>query len=159
MKYDLHIPDLCYLLLPSVPCFLLLAIGKLSAVVVVKPLHTSKPISELPQIGKNLHGSWLPGMTPIHVTCISYSLRDAPLKSSFCDALSTYTGCLYSVYFFLYSSANLSKAAWGALEKKGSQLMIRSYELGVLYLPQLFVSHLFNARVHLTHIPNPCSVL
>jgi tyrosyl-DNA phosphodiesterase-1 len=32
-------------------------------------------------------------------------------------------------------SANLSKAAWGALEKKGNQLAIRSYEVGVLFLP------------------------
>ena len=32
-------------------------------------------------------------------------------------------------------SSNLSKAAWGALEKKGSQLKIRSYEIGVLFLP------------------------
>ncbi|MXQ99786.1 hypothetical protein E5288_WYG016834 [Bos mutus] len=35
-------------------------------------------------------------------------------------------------------SANLSKAAWGALEKSGTQLMIRSYELGVLFLPSAF---------------------
>ena len=33
------------------------------------------------------------------------------------------------------NSSNLSKAAWGALEKKGSQLKIRSYEIGVLFLP------------------------
>ena len=33
-------------------------------------------------------------------------------------------------------SANLSKAAWGGLEKKGTQLRIRSYEIGVLFLPQ-----------------------
>ncbi|XVF27815.1 hypothetical protein REPUB_Repub14bG0141400 [Reevesia pubescens] len=37
-------------------------------------------------------------------------------------------------WFFL-TSANLSKAAWGALQKNNSQLMIRSYELGVLFLP------------------------
>ncbi|CAN6452176.1 unnamed protein product [Victoria cruziana] len=37
--------------------------------------------------------------------------------------------------WFLLTSANLSKAAWGALQKNGSQLMIRSYELGVLFLP------------------------
>lgn len=37
-------------------------------------------------------------------------------------------------------SANLSKAAWGALEKGGAQLMVRSYELGVLFLPQNYVS-------------------
>ncbi|XP_074270032.1 tyrosyl-DNA phosphodiesterase 1 [Silene latifolia] len=37
--------------------------------------------------------------------------------------------------WFLLTSSNLSKAAWGALQKNGSQLMIRSYELGVLFLP------------------------
>ncbi|KAI6704001.1 hypothetical protein NL676_013137 [Syzygium grande] len=37
--------------------------------------------------------------------------------------------------WLLLTSANLSKAAWGALQKKNSQLMIRSYELGVLFLP------------------------
>ena len=38
--------------------------------------------------------------------------------------------------WFLLTSANLSKAAWGCLEKKSSQLAIKSYELGVLFLPQ-----------------------
>jgi len=42
--------------------------------------------------------------------------------------------------FVSLCSANLSKAAWGALEKNGTQLMIRSYELGVLFLPSAFVS-------------------
>ncbi|KAJ8761732.1 hypothetical protein K2173_004541 [Erythroxylum novogranatense] len=37
--------------------------------------------------------------------------------------------------WFLLTSANLSKAAWGTLQKNNSQLMIRSYELGVLFLP------------------------
>ncbi|XP_031257301.1 tyrosyl-DNA phosphodiesterase 1-like isoform X1 [Pistacia vera] len=37
--------------------------------------------------------------------------------------------------WFLLSSANLSKAAWGTLQKNNSQLMVRSYELGVLFLP------------------------
>ncbi|XP_008842026.1 tyrosyl-DNA phosphodiesterase 1 isoform X1 [Nannospalax galili] len=40
--------------------------------------------------------------------------------------------------WFLVTSANLSKAAWGALEKNGTQLMVRSYELGVLFLPSAF---------------------
>ncbi|KAH7436531.1 hypothetical protein KP509_05G024500 [Ceratopteris richardii] len=39
--------------------------------------------------------------------------------------------------WFLLTSSNLSKAAWGALQKNGSQLMIRSYELGVLFLPSM----------------------
>ncbi|XP_066550263.1 tyrosyl-DNA phosphodiesterase 1 [Amia ocellicauda] len=40
--------------------------------------------------------------------------------------------------WFLVTSANLSKAAWGAMEKNNTQLMIRSYELGVLFLPSAF---------------------
>lgn len=43
--------------------------------------------------------------------------------------------------WFLLSSANLSKAAWGALQKNNSQLMIRSYELGVLFLPSTIQNH------------------
>lgn len=39
--------------------------------------------------------------------------------------------------WFLLTSSNLSKAAWGALQKNSSQLMIRSYELGVIFLPSL----------------------
>ncbi|GLC33895.1 hypothetical protein PLESTB_000815500 [Pleodorina starrii] len=39
--------------------------------------------------------------------------------------------------WFLVTSHNLSKAAWGVLQKGGSQLMIRSYELGVLVTPAL----------------------
>uniref|UniRef100_A0A3B4XNG8 Tyrosyl-DNA phosphodiesterase 1 n=1 Tax=Seriola lalandi dorsalis TaxID=1841481 RepID=A0A3B4XNG8_SERLL len=41
--------------------------------------------------------------------------------------------------WFLVTSANLSKAAWGALEKNNTQVMVRSYELGVLYVPSAFV--------------------
>lgn len=43
--------------------------------------------------------------------------------------------------WFLLTSANLSKAAWGALQKNNSQLMIRSYELGVLFLPSSIDHH------------------
>ncbi|XP_078714256.1 tyrosyl-DNA phosphodiesterase 1 isoform X1 [Lampetra fluviatilis] len=40
--------------------------------------------------------------------------------------------------WILLTSANLSRAAWGSYEKRGNQLMVRSYELGVLYLPTAF---------------------
>ncbi|KAG7481921.1 Tyrosyl-DNA phosphodiesterase 1 [Solea senegalensis] len=40
--------------------------------------------------------------------------------------------------WFFVTSANLSKAAWGALEKNNTQIMVRSYELGVLYVPSAF---------------------
>ncbi|XP_063855891.1 tyrosyl-DNA phosphodiesterase 1-like isoform X2 [Scylla paramamosain] len=39
-------------------------------------------------------------------------------------------------YYFMLTSANLSKAAWGVLQKKGDQLFIRAFELGVLLLPK-----------------------
>lgn len=44
------------------------------------------------------------------------------------------------IHYGVLTSANLSKAAWGSLEKQSSQLCIRSYELGVLFLPKIFVS-------------------
>eukprot|EP01035_Chromulina_nebulosa_P050527 gene50527-68714_t len=37
--------------------------------------------------------------------------------------------------WFLLTSANLSQAAWGAVQSGGSTLYVKSYELGVLYLP------------------------
>ncbi|XP_065174774.1 tyrosyl-DNA phosphodiesterase 1-like [Sycon ciliatum] len=40
--------------------------------------------------------------------------------------------------WFLVTSANLSKAAWGSFEKQRQQLFIRSYEMGVLFLPKSF---------------------
>ncbi|KAM3239007.1 tyrosyl-DNA phosphodiesterase 1 isoform X1 [Capsicum annuum] len=42
-----------------------------------------------------------------------------------------------SLAWLLLTSSNLSKAAWGTLQKNNSQLMIRSYELGVLFLPSV----------------------
>uniref|UniRef100_A0A3Q4BKK6 Tyrosyl-DNA phosphodiesterase 1 n=1 Tax=Mola mola TaxID=94237 RepID=A0A3Q4BKK6_MOLML len=45
--------------------------------------------------------------------------------------------------WFLVTSANLSKAAWGALEKNNTQVMVRSYELGVLYVPSAFYMKTF----------------
>ncbi|KAB7497670.1 Tyrosyl-DNA phosphodiesterase 1 [Armadillidium nasatum] len=38
--------------------------------------------------------------------------------------------------YFMLTSSNLSKAAWGQLQKQGMQLFIRSYEAGVLWLPE-----------------------
>lgn len=45
-------------------------------------------------------------------------------------------------------SANLSKAAWGGLEKKGTQLKIRSYEIGVLFTSK---DEVMNLTVHTVH--------
>ncbi|RKO84706.1 tyrosyl-DNA phosphodiesterase I, partial [Blyttiomyces helicus] len=40
--------------------------------------------------------------------------------------------------WFLVTSSNLSKAAWGAVQKNGAQLEIKSFELGVLVHPELW---------------------
>lgn len=53
--------------------------------------------------------------------------------------------------WFLVTSANLSKAAWGAMEKKNTQVMVRSYELGVLYVPSAFDMKTF--PVHKSQFP------
>ncbi|MEW5312335.1 MAG: hypothetical protein WDW38_003976 [Sanguina aurantia] len=45
------------------------------------------------------------------------------------------------VLWYILTSSNMSKAAWGALQKSGSQLMVRSYEMGVLLLPSLEASY------------------
>ncbi|XP_055719795.1 tyrosyl-DNA phosphodiesterase 1 isoform X2 [Salvelinus fontinalis] len=49
--------------------------------------------------------------------------------------------------WFLITSANLSKAAWGALEKNNTQVMVRSYELGVLYVPSAFSMSTFPVQM------------
>ncbi|KAA0197137.1 hypothetical protein FBUS_08418 [Fasciolopsis buskii] len=38
----------------------------------------------------------------------------------------------------MFLRANLSKAAWGVLQKNGTELAMRSYELGVLFMPSQF---------------------
>jgi tyrosyl-DNA phosphodiesterase 1 len=43
-----------------------------------------------------------------------------------------------SLSWFLLTSSNLSQAAWGVLQHSGSQLFIKSFELGVLFLPQRY---------------------
>lgn len=43
------------------------------------------------------------------------------------------------ISWFCLTSANLSKAAWGQLQKNGSQLSILSFEIGVLFLPKILV--------------------
>mmetsp|Transcript_14027 Transcript_14027/g.56490 ORF Transcript_14027/g.56490 Transcript_14027/m.56490 type:complete len:518 (-) Transcript_14027:2629-4182(-) len=48
------------------------------------------------------------------------------------------------LHFFMLTSANLSGAAWGKLEKGGSQLLVRSYELGVLFLPSFYAGSSFS---------------
>jgi len=44
---------------------------------------------------------------------------------------------IYKLPWVILTSSNLSKAAWGCLQKKNTQFMIRHYEAGVMFLPWL----------------------
>ncbi|XP_021258023.1 tyrosyl-DNA phosphodiesterase 1 isoform X3 [Numida meleagris] len=77
---------------------------------------------------------------PIHlvyptVSNVRQSLEGYPAGGSLPYSIQT---AQKQLWLHSYFHANLSKAAWGALEKNGTQLMIRSYELGVLFLPSAF---------------------
>ncbi|RNA20174.1 tyrosyl-DNA phosphodiesterase 1 [Brachionus plicatilis] len=48
-----------------------------------------------------------------------------------------YSNDFKKLYWFLLTSANLSKAAWGSFEKNESQYHILSYEIGVLFIPSI----------------------
>uniref|UniRef100_A0A8D1T378 Tyrosyl-DNA phosphodiesterase 1 n=1 Tax=Sus scrofa TaxID=9823 RepID=A0A8D1T378_PIG len=80
------------------------------------------------------------GAVPLHliypsVENVRTSLEGYPAGGSLPYSIQT---AEKQTWLHSYFHANLSKAAWGALEKNGSQLMIRSYELGVLFLPAAF---------------------
>ncbi|CAM9922802.1 unnamed protein product, partial [Discosporangium mesarthrocarpum] len=55
---------------------------------------------------------------------------------------------LGGVGWFLLTSANLSKSAWGNLEKGGTQLHVRSFELGVMFLPSMLAGAKSGDTVH-----------
>ncbi|XP_054154077.1 tyrosyl-DNA phosphodiesterase 1-like [Oppia nitens] len=62
-------------------------------------------------------------------------------RTRVCPHIKTYTRVssdYKQMAYFVLTSANLSKAAWGQLEKNGTQLAIKSYEIGVLFIPKLF---------------------
>ena len=52
------------------------------------------------------------------------------------------------IAWLVLASHNLSGSAWGALELDGTQLHIRSFELGVLMLPSLELAYLNQAKVY-----------
>ena len=53
--------------------------------------------------------------------------------------ISSSTPTLPTAWWYLLTSSNLSRAAWGDYQKKNTQLMIRSYELGVIFTASLQV--------------------
>lgn len=93
----------------------------------VTPCRTSRLTWGCRQISPSWPGSlWQGRCVRVHLTSH---------LSEYCNAKFPYV----SVCVCMHASANLSKAAWGALEKNNTQMMIRSYELGVLFVPSAFV--------------------
>jgi tyrosyl-DNA phosphodiesterase-1 len=43
-----------------------------------------------------------------------------------------------NILYFLLTSANLSKSAWGESQLDGTQFMVKSWELGVLFVRSMF---------------------
>ncbi|KAI9283901.1 tyrosyl-DNA phosphodiesterase I [Umbelopsis sp. AD052] len=60
-----------------------------------------------------------------------------------------------SIAWHLVTSANLSRAAWGDLQKNGTQLHIRHYELGILLYPDLWEETHMLAANHRNPMPKP----
>ncbi|KAJ8341249.1 hypothetical protein SKAU_G00335400 [Synaphobranchus kaupii] len=75
-------------------------------------------------------------MTPFQpgVITISDWLRGGGGRATACHGLEKAEGIVEQ----WRDNANLSKAAWGGLEKNSTQIMVRSYELGVLFVPSAF---------------------
>ncbi|KHJ40153.1 hypothetical protein D918_09810 [Trichuris suis] len=67
-------------------------------------------------------------------------------RSRACPHIKSYLRCngtFDKLAWFLLTSANLSKAAWGCYEKNATQIFIRSFEVGVLFLPHSFNQDVF----------------
>lgn len=114
----------------------------------VTPCHISKHTWGFHRISLSSPGSLSRGACAnlqAHVAVARFHYRSWNMHGSM---LHWFSFLFFSSSFINVGiSANLSKAAWGALEKNNTQMMVRSYELGVLYVPSAFVS-VKNKHVH-----------
>nr|XP_023029940.1 probable tyrosyl-DNA phosphodiesterase [Leptinotarsa decemlineata] len=68
--------------------------------------------------------------------------RAMPHIKSYCRV----SPCLSKLAYYLITSANLSKSAWGGPFAKDNGVYIRSYEAGVLFLPKFFDEEYFEIK-------------
>lgn len=54
--------------------------------------------------------------------------------------------CLTKLAYYLLTSANLSKSAWGGPFAKDNGVYVRSYEAGVMFLPKFFDEDYFEIK-------------
>jgi len=77
------------------------------------------------------------GFAPDNATALARRSRHAmPHVKVFCRYAALPGGRGALLPWLYVGSHNLSKAAWGELQKNGSQLAIRSYELGAVFFPR-----------------------
>ncbi|CAH0560746.1 unnamed protein product [Brassicogethes aeneus] len=54
--------------------------------------------------------------------------------------------CMSKLAYFLLTSANLSKSAWGGNIQRDKGISVRSYEVGVMFLPKFFDDEYFEIK-------------
>ncbi|XP_066143190.1 uncharacterized protein [Euwallacea fornicatus] len=62
--------------------------------------------------------------------------------------------CWQKLAFYFMTSSNLSRSGWGKLPNKDSSIYIRSYEMGVLFLPKFFGEDYFETKNMLSNRMN-----
>lgn len=54
--------------------------------------------------------------------------------------------CTNKLAWFLLTSSNISKSAWGGKPRKNGGVYVRSYEVGVMFLPTFFKEDYFHIK-------------
>ena len=73
---------------------------------------------------------------PAHMKCyFRYCATDNSDQGASSLLPSEYNSSSSELHWFVLTSSNLSQAAWGKKQRNGHVLYIKSYEMGVLYLP------------------------
>ncbi|XP_066255077.1 uncharacterized protein [Euwallacea similis] len=62
--------------------------------------------------------------------------------------------CWEKLAFYFITSSNLSRSGWGKLPNKNATIYIRSYEMGVLFLPKFFGEKYFETKNMLSNRMN-----
>ncbi|GJQ83438.1 hypothetical protein Trydic_g14216 [Trypoxylus dichotomus] len=85
---------------------------------------------------KNIHEKqkWLKDYLHQWKADVTCRTRVMPHIKTYCRI----SPCLTKLAWFLLTSANISKAAWGGNIQKDAAVYVRSYEVGVMFMPNLF---------------------
>lgn len=91
---------------------------------------------------KNIHEKqkWLKDYLHEWKADFMHRTRVMPHIKTYCRV----SPCLSKLAWFLLTSANISKAAWGGNIQKDSAVYVRSYEVGVMFVPVLFGEDYFS---------------